>query len=54
VFEPYFTTKRSGLGIGLALSLKTVAAHRGTIEAASQAGHGATFTVVLPTEAAHG
>jgi signal transduction histidine kinase len=54
VFEPYFTTKRSGLGIGLALSLKTMAAHGGTIEASSQAGRGARFTVVLPTEASHG
>jgi two-component system sensor histidine kinase HydH len=54
VFRPCFTTKRSGLGIGLALSLRTIAAHGGTLEASSQAGRGATFTVALPTEASHG
>ena len=47
LFEPYYSTKRSGLGLGLALSQKIVAAHHGTIDVANQAG-GAVFTVVLP------
>lgn len=47
LFEPYFSTKRSGLGLGLALSQKIVAAHGGTIDAASGPG-GAAFTIALP------
>jgi len=48
VFEPYFSTKRSGLGLGLSLSLKIVRAHQGSIDAANQPGEGAVFTVCLP------
>lgn len=48
LFEPYFSTKRSGLGLGLALSRKIVAAHEGTLEVADHAGGGAVFTVSLP------
>ncbi|NQT88025.1 hypothetical protein HQ560_14760 [bacterium] len=54
IFGPYFTTRRSGLGLGLALSLKTVTAHGGAIEASSPPGSGATFTVLLPSETSHG
>jgi len=48
IFEPYFSTKRSGLGLGLALSRKIVAAHDGTIEVAEPPGGGAAFIVTLP------
>jgi len=48
LFEPYFSTKRSGLGLGLSLSLRIVKAHGGTIEAANQPSGGALFTVTLP------
>ena len=48
IFEPYFSTKRSGLGLGLSLSLKIVRAHGGTIEVANQPGGGAVFGVSLP------
>ena len=48
IFEPYFSTKRSGLGLGLALSRKIVAAHDGAIEVANPPGGGATLTVALP------
>jgi signal transduction histidine kinase len=56
LFEPYFSTKRSGLGLGLALSRKIVAAHDGTLEVDSRSGGGAVFTVSLPAaqEAVHG
>ncbi|MFC1855174.1 nitrogen regulation protein NR(II) [Thermodesulfobacteriota bacterium] len=48
VFNPFFTTKRSGLGIGLAIVHKIITSHNGMIEVASKEGSGATFTVTLP------
>jgi two-component system sensor histidine kinase PilS (NtrC family) len=48
IFEPFFSTKRRGLGIGLALSEKIVRAHGGAISVESVLGRGATFTVTLP------
>ena len=48
IFEPYFSTKRSGLGLGLSLSRKIVAAHTGTIEVASRSEGGTVLTVTLP------
>jgi two-component system nitrogen regulation sensor histidine kinase NtrY len=47
VFEPYFTTKRDGTGLGLALVRQTIEAHNGTITVADTPGGGATFSVVL-------
>jgi signal transduction histidine kinase len=47
VFEPYFTTKRDGTGLGLALVRQTIEAHNGTITVAATPGGGATFSVVL-------
>jgi signal transduction histidine kinase len=49
VFEPYFTTKTDGTGLGLALVRQTVDAHGGTITVDETAGGGATFTLVFPT-----
>ncbi len=49
VFEPYFTTKRDGTGLGLALVRQTVEAHSGTITVADTPGGGATFSIVLST-----
>jgi hypothetical protein len=48
VFEPKFTTKRGGLGIGLAVSKKIVESHRGSIRALSSEGRGTTFIISLP------
>lgn len=48
LFEPYFSTKRSGLGLGLALSLKIVEAHGGSIAVANRPEGGALVTVTLP------
>ncbi|TET54565.1 MAG: PAS domain S-box protein, partial [Anaerolineales bacterium] len=48
VFEPLFTTKAKGIGLGLALSKMLIEAHGGSIEVASQEGKGSTFTVTLP------
>ncbi|MGH7522537.1 MAG: sensor histidine kinase, partial [Gemmatimonadales bacterium] len=48
VFEPYFTTKDDGTGLGLALVRVTVEAHRGTISVGETPGGGATFAIVFP------
>jgi signal transduction histidine kinase len=48
VFEPYYSTKRSGLGLGLALSLRIVESQGGTIEVSNQPTGGALVAVSLP------
>jgi len=48
VFEPYFTTKDDGTGLGLALVRVTLEAHRGTISVDETPGGGATFAIVFP------
>jgi signal transduction histidine kinase len=48
VFEPYFTTKADGTGLGLALVRLTLEAHRGTIAVSETPGGGATFAIVFP------
>jgi len=48
LFQPLFTTKSRGIGLGLAISRKLVEANGGRIEVASELGRGATFTVGLP------
>ena len=48
VFDPYFTTKPSGTGLGLAMVLKIVDEHHGTVRVASREGEGTTVTLSLP------
>ena len=48
VFEPLFTTKVKGVGLGLALSKALVERQRGTLEVDSDLGKGSTFTLTLP------
>ena len=48
VFEPLFTTKARGIGLGLSLTKMLIEAHEGTIEVQSELGKGSTFTVKLP------
>ncbi len=48
VFEPYFTTKQDGTGLGLALVRHTIEAHGGTLTVSETPGGGATFSIVLP------
>jgi signal transduction histidine kinase len=49
VFEPLFTTKQNGTGLGLASCKSIIENHGGTIECSSIAGKGTVFTIRLPT-----
>lgn len=48
IFNPFFTTKPQGMGMGLAIVKTIVEAHRGTIAAENQPSGGALFTIRLP------
>jgi signal transduction histidine kinase len=48
IFDPYFTTKENGVGLGLALSREAVAQHGGALDLAPQNGRGSTFVLHLP------
>jgi len=54
IFDPFFSTKPSGTGLGLSVSLGIVEEHGGRITVESQVGQGSTFTVWLPTETVRG
>lgn len=52
IFEPFYTTKPSGLGLGLPISRSIIQAHGGRLWAESSPGEGTTFRLALPVEAA--
>jgi signal transduction histidine kinase len=50
VFEPFFTTRQGGTGLGLYICHDIVKRHGGALTVQSEAGNGAIFTVELPME----
>ena len=52
IFEPYFTTREDGRGLGLFISNSIIQRHRGTIQVESVQGEGTTFVIRFPLEAA--
>ncbi len=48
IFQPYFTTKEAGIGLGLAITERIIKEHRGTIQVTSEPGQGTLFTIILP------
>jgi CheY-like chemotaxis protein len=52
IFDPYFTTKQTGHGLGLATAYSIINKHNGYIGVESELGQGTTFTIYLPAPAA--
>ncbi len=50
IFDPYFTTKQEGSGLGLALSYSIIQKHGGAIQVDSEPGRGTCFTIYLPAK----
>ena len=48
IFEPYFTTRESGTGLGLTTVYKIIREHRGEISVDSREGEGTNFEIILP------
>ncbi|MBW2064254.1 MAG: PAS domain S-box protein [Deltaproteobacteria bacterium] len=48
IFEPFYTTRKKGSGLGLSISYKIVEAHQGELSAVSSPGRGTTFIIHLP------
>ena len=50
VFDPFFTTRAAGTGLGLAVLASVVQRHGGTVHAANRESGGAQFTILLPVD----
>jgi two-component system sensor histidine kinase HydH len=48
IFNPYFTTKNSGTGLGMAIVHKIIEAHNGKVTVSSEEGKGTVITIHLP------
>jgi len=51
IFEPYFSTKATGTGLGLTIAKRNVELNGGTIDVRSERGRGTTVTITLPVAA---
>lgn len=49
LFEPYFTSKRNGMGLGLAATLNILQSHKAHIDLSSAVNEGTTFVITFPT-----
>ena len=54
IFDPLFTTKTKGIGMGMPIVGEVIRKHNGTIEVASKPGEGTTFTIRLPKDLGNG
>jgi signal transduction histidine kinase len=54
LFEPFYTTRQQGMGMGLPISRSIIEAHGGRLWAESVPGRGSVFQFTLPSEAGHG
>jgi signal transduction histidine kinase len=52
IFEPFYTTKPSGFGLGLANARKIIELHSGTISVGKKRGRGCAFVILIPAEEA--
>ncbi|MCX7956339.1 MAG: ATP-binding protein [Endomicrobia bacterium] len=48
IFEPLFTTKTKGIGLGLSIVKEIISAHKGTIEVESEINKGTSFKIIIP------
>jgi two-component system NtrC family sensor kinase len=48
IWQPFYTTKTSGTGLGLVVTHRIIREHGGSVDVQSTPGHGTTFTIVLP------
>ena len=48
IFQPYFSTKEKGAGLGLSIAYRIISDHKGKIEVESEVGKGTIFTIKLP------
>ncbi len=53
IFEPYYTTKEYGTGLGLTITYKIIKEHQGEIQIQSKPGEGTSFTVYIPIHKGH-
>jgi len=52
IFRPFYTTKKKGYGLGMAITRRIIQSHEGIIQVESEKGKGTTFTVIFPLKEA--